>query len=289
MFFALFTALNCILYLNAQYVGQPTTTADVKGVLKHSLKLTCVYQGVGDGEFEEWYRDGFPVSQEKPGHYAVDNKEGESTLTIKIFVRSDADVKQWYVKTKKAGQEEPPACRFGQIALKASPQGIETDRANEKLDSAHGSLRRNEEQSITLKCIVEPKNLSNGNIVEWRYSPDHHLYNDLPDGVKIENNELVIEQVKKIHRGYYSCELNDVKFSVLLRVKDRLAALWPFLGIVGIVVVLVAIILIFEKRQKSNKRAAATDDDDQDQANDPLVRTTTKSSDNDSKKRTVKA
>ena len=56
-----------------------------------------------------------------------------------------------------------------------------------------------------------------------------------------------------------------------MRTSDRLAALWPFLGIVGIVVVLVTIILIFEKRQKSNKRATATDDDDQDQANDPYA------------------
>ncbi|CAF5046245.1 unnamed protein product, partial [Rotaria socialis] len=69
---------------------------------------------------------------------------------------------------------------------------------------------------------------------------------------------------------------------------DRLAALWPFIGIVSVVIVLVIIILIFEKRQKSNKKSS-TDDDDQDQANDPLVRATTNPSDNDTKKRAVNA
>ncbi len=50
---------------------------------------------------------------------------------------------------------------------------------------------------------------------------------------------------------------------------DRLAALWPFIGIVCVVLVLVIIILIFEKRQKSNKKSATTDDDEHDRASDP--------------------
>jgi uncharacterized membrane protein len=50
---------------------------------------------------------------------------------------------------------------------------------------------------------------------------------------------------------------------------DRLAALWPFIGIVSIVLILVIIIIIFEKREKSNKKNVSTDDDDQDRASDP--------------------
>lgn len=289
MLFVLFTVFNSIYYLNARYIGTPTTTANLKAVLRHDLTLKCEHEGDGDGGFLEWYKDGTPVSADKPGHYVVKQKEKESILIIKIFVEDDAKVKKWYVTTNKVGNEKPVECQFDQIALKPSPQGIETRRANEKLDSAHGSVRRNEYESVNLKCLIEPKVESDLNQVRWQFSIDGQTFANLPDGVEVKNDELNIAEVRKSHRGHYRCELNDVSFTVLLRVKDRLAALWPFLGFVGVVVVLVIVISIFEKRQKSNKRTTANDDDEQDQANDPLVRTTTKSSDNDNKKRAVKA
>jgi len=59
------------------------------------------------------------------------------------------------------------------------------------------------------------------------------------------------------------------KKAFFLFLLDRLAALWPFIGIVVVVLVLVIIILIFEKRQKSNKKSTTTDDDEQDRASDP--------------------
>ncbi|CAF1361352.1 unnamed protein product [Rotaria sordida] len=285
-----FTVSNIIFNLNAEYVGKPQITADNKAILKQSFQLKCEYTGNdGDGEFVEWYKDDIAVSTEKPGHYIVQQNETESILIIKIFVKFDADVKVWQVKTKKNGNEAPSQCRFGQIALKPSPQGIETNRPNEKIDSAHGSIRRSEDKLVHLTCIIEPKQDNQNEInIEWEYSKDGETFSDLPPGINKEANRLVIEQVKKIHNGYYRCLLNGVPFTVLLRVKDRLAALWPFIGIVSVVLVLVIVILIFEKRQKSNKKTS-TDDDEQDQANDPLVRTTTNTSENDNKKRAVNA
>lgn len=57
----------------------------------------------------------------------------------------------------------------------------------------------------------------------------------------------------------------------LLSSLDKLAALWPFLGIIAIVLVLVIIILIFEKRQKTNKKTSGADEDDHDRPSDPYV------------------
>ncbi|CAF3756401.1 unnamed protein product [Rotaria sp. Silwood1] len=166
--------------------------------------------------------------------------------------------------------EEPSQCRFGPILLKPSPQGIETNRPNEKIDSTHGSIRRSEDKSVHLKCIIEPKQDNPNDInIQWKFSKDGHSFSSLPSGINIIDNQLIIEKVKKNHN-------------------DRLAALWPFIGIVSVVLVLVIIILIFEKRQKSNKKNSS-DDDEQDQANDPLVRTTTNMSENDNKKRTANA
>nr|KAG5699539.1 hypothetical protein BaRGS_033735 [Batillaria attramentaria] len=52
--------------------------------------------------------------------------------------------------------------------------------------------------------------------------------------------------------------------TILVRVKDKLAALWPFLGIVAEVVILCTIIFIYEK--KRNKDAANEDAVNQDGA-----------------------
>ncbi|CAF4886668.1 unnamed protein product, partial [Rotaria magnacalcarata] len=60
-----------------------------------------------------------------------------------------------------------------------------------------------------------------------------------------------------------------ISFTVLLRVKDRLAPLWPFIGIVGTVALLVIVILIFEKRQKPARKAAGTEDEEHNRAKDP--------------------
>ena len=57
----------------------PSTTT-----LKNSIELKCEYEG-GDGQFTEWFKDGIPVSADKPGHYVVKQNEKESILIIKIF------------------------------------------------------------------------------------------------------------------------------------------------------------------------------------------------------------
>jgi len=177
-------------------------------------------------------------------------------LKIRIFVQADADVKRWYVTTNKPGETPPVDCQFNQIILESSPQGITTNRESEKIDSAHGSIRRNEDDVLVLRCVILPEDKINQ--IRWQFSKDEKEFGNLPDGAVATNNEIKINPVKKAHRGHYRCLLNDASFSVLLRVKDRYAALWPFLGIVTVVVVLVIVILIFEKRQKSNKKTSST-------------------------------
>ncbi|XP_010130864.1 PREDICTED: basigin, partial [Buceros rhinoceros silvestris] len=63
--------------------------------------------------------------------------------------------------------------------------------------------------------------------------------------------------------GDYHCNASNAEgfgsATVNLRVRSRLAALWPFLGIVAEVLVLVTIIFIYEKRRKPDE---VLDDDD---------------------------
>ncbi|CAF1211301.1 unnamed protein product [Rotaria sp. Silwood1] len=293
LYFIFLTVLNIFVLSNGDYVRSPGKGVQVKAAIKHSLDLKCEYHGDDhDGEFLEWYRDDVSVYKEKPGHYIIHNTKKESRLTIKIFVEADADIKKWSVKTKKPGFEEPIECQFGPIIIHAAPQGIESDRPDEKIDSPHGSVRRSQGDRITLKCIIEStrKGKQGVNDIKWEFSKNDETYSKLPDSVITSSKDIIIiDRIEKHHRGYYRCSVNDVSSIVLLRVKDRLAALWPFLGIVGIVLVLVIIILVFEKRERSARKPITTDDEENDHANDPLVRSSTKPLDDENKKRVAKA
>lgn len=80
---------------------------------------------------------------------------------------------------------------------------------------------------------------------------------------------LIVDNIEMNDRGDVICtvsyNLSDSKHTsqakTVLRVKDKLAALWPFLGICAEVVVLCAIILIYEK--KRNKTELEESDTDQ--------------------------
>lgn len=82
---------------------------------------------------------------------------------------------------------------------------------------------------------------------------------------------LTVEDIEMEDRGNVICRMSynwsdtvlehSSEAKTLLRVKDKLAALWPFLGICAEVVILCAIILVYEK--KRNKAELEESDTDQ--------------------------
>lgn len=85
-----------------------------------------------------------------------------------------------------------------------------------------GTVKRQINENITLKCILAPNSYSPQRNVrtKWHFSENGKTYGDLPSNVQnIAENDIVIEKINKNHRGYYRCTRNKVSFTVRLHVK----------------------------------------------------------------------
>lgn len=73
------------------------------------------------------------------------------------------------------------------------------------------------------------------------------------DANNLTDSQLIIDNLEENDRAVYRCsvanDINEANVTVMVRVKDKLAALWPFLGILAEVAVLCTIIFIYEKRR----------------------------------------
>lgn len=105
--------------------------------------------------------------------------------------------------------------------------------------------------------------------IEWEWTRNGTVLDSSDDAFNITSDRrhsvLRINHVEEEHRGSLSCTVSNKYGShsstFILRVKNTLAALWPFLGIVAEVLVLCIIILIYE--QKCNKKPKTTAEDNE--------------------------
>lgn len=106
---------------------------------------------------------------------------------------------------------------------------------------------------------LEPTNGTNqGELLLSSYQVDpydtHLAPNIFIEVLSPHSKRLVIETVKLEHRSYYVCIADNgvsepSQKMIFIRVKDRIVALWPFLGIVAELFILFTIIHVWETQR----------------------------------------
>lgn len=133
-----------------------------------------------------------------------------------------------------------------------------------------------EGEKLSLECTVRggtpPPNVSWTVGNQTYYSSDDRVLLDSFENVP--NALLVIKEATMEDRGMYSCNATNANnftegVTAYVRVKDKLAALWPFLGICAEVFVLCAIILIYEKKRNKTELEESDTDNSPETKNTP--------------------
>lgn len=180
--------------------------------------------------------------------------------------------------------EKPEASDSGSYLCVYEVGGVEKTSVNLTLSakpavkiSSNTNVVENEKLLITCTVLGNPTP-----IVTWQVGnrtlneSDDRVKFNTDDDTKVPNTILIIEDAKLSDRDHYTCyaksPLSDKVVSSgtsYVRVKDKLAALWPFLGICAEVFVLCAIILVYEKKRNKTELEESDTDQSPDQKNTP--------------------
>uniref|UniRef100_A0A224XPS2 Putative neural cell adhesion molecule l1 n=1 Tax=Panstrongylus lignarius TaxID=156445 RepID=A0A224XPS2_9HEMI len=116
--------------------------------------------------------------------------------------------------------------------------------------------------------------------IEWRYKDTTFARSfgrfKLKDNMEkgLLNYYLQVDEAEMSDRGEYACRAfndytNSTEAVIFVRIKDKYAALWPFIGICAEVIVLCAIIFVYERKRNKSELDESDTDQSPEQKNTP--------------------
>ncbi|KAG5899557.1 hypothetical protein JTB14_008241 [Gonioctena quinquepunctata] len=265
--FVLCVTLNFLFFINTVY-SEIQVTPIKQSIIFHpksAFSLGCNVSFPGNDMPEViWEKNGEKITPDDRIKIAWDKSNQVNTLTVEKATEKDIANYSCIAKTS-AGEE-------ARVDLIQATRNIAVKVPTD--------INVVEEERLRIECkIIGNPSLS------WIFQ--NVTYTESKDRVRIENYKgdddriivngvFIVDNITKEDRGDVVClgedqlGLNETARSqCLVRIKDKYAALWPFLGICAEVIILCAIIIIYEKKRNKTELEESDTDQSPEQKNTP--------------------